>query len=81
MGGMLETLFLENCNGFADIPGNCPSADDLCLWGQCVKPCEDGEFPCDNGFQCFDNHCVPITCDKTVCPGDQVCVNGICKVK
>ncbi|MBK8258486.1 MAG: hypothetical protein IPK82_38235 [Polyangiaceae bacterium] len=69
----------NDCNGFGDLPASCPNPNDICLWGQCVSPCEDGEFPCDAGFECFDGHCVPISCDNTVCPDGQTCVNGICQ--
>jgi MYXO-CTERM domain-containing protein len=68
----------NDCNGFGDLPTSCPAPDDLCLWGQCVSPCE-GELACDPGFECFDGHCVPSNCDKTVCPDGQVCVEGLCK--
>ena len=69
----------NDCNGFADQPANCPAPEDICLWGQCVKPCAGGEFPCDDGFQCFEDHCVPSTCENTVCPEGQTCVDGLCK--
>jgi hypothetical protein len=68
----------NDCNGVGDTPTSCPNPDDVCVWGQCSAPCDPGEFPCDNGFQCYDDHCVPISCDKTVCPDGLTCVNGLC---
>ena len=69
----------NDCNGFADTAAACPLPDNICLWGQCVAPCADGEFQCDDGFDCFEGHCVPTSCDKVVCPMGQVCVGGLCK--
>ncbi|MBI4957794.1 MAG: hypothetical protein HY908_37655 [Myxococcales bacterium] len=69
----------NDCNGIVDLPGNCPSPSDICLWGQCVAPCSPGEFPCPAGQQCYDGHCVPISCANTVCPSGQTCVNGLCE--
>jgi MYXO-CTERM domain-containing protein len=68
----------NDCNGVADNPGNCPNPGDVCLWGECVSDCKPGEFPCDDGYTCYEGHCVPITCDKVVCPMGKTCVNGIC---
>lgn len=68
----------NDCNGLSDTPVTCPSPDDICLWGQCVAPCGNGEFPCPSGYVCYDDHCVPANCNGTVCPDGQVCVDGIC---
>ena len=68
----------NNCDGLVDNMAECPAPENVCLEGQCVAPCELGEFPCPFGFLCRDvpdegNFCVPDPCLDVVCPDDEQC--------
>jgi hypothetical protein len=38
-----------------------------------VAPCQSGEFPCPNGFECQQGFCFPISCNGVVCEPGEVC--------
>jgi hypothetical protein len=48
----------NDCDGTVDQPNPCP--DGLtCAGGQCLSPCQGGEFPCPGGAACVNGVCVP----------------------
>ena len=55
----------------------CPGATQ-CVEGQCVTPCQGGEFACPNGFECVDGFCFASDCDDVECELGEVCMNGVC---
>jgi hypothetical protein len=67
----------DDCDGIADDMAPCPG-ETVCIEGQCVAPCDSGEFPCPNGFECVDGFCYPTSCDGVVCDVGEVCQNGFC---
>ena len=56
----------------------CPPRFSATTWrnhgDQSASPCA----PCDDGFQCYEGHCVPLSCDNVICPQGQVCQGGLC---
>jgi hypothetical protein len=48
----------NDCDGLVDTPDPCPSGL-VCSAGQCLSPCQGGEFPCPGGATCVNNVCVP----------------------
>ena len=68
-----------DCTGNPNTNGNCPTGFQ-CYQGNCVAPCEPGEFPCPGGYACDlnttqcdmnGNHvgcCVPDACAQITCP-------------
>jgi hypothetical protein len=67
----------DDCDGVGDDLAECPGATQ-CVEGQCVIPCEGGEFPCPPGFACDDGFCFKTTCDDIECPPGAVCRDGVC---
>ncbi len=67
----------DDCDGVGDDLAACPGRTQ-CVEGQCLAPCEPGEFPCDPGFACVDGFCEPVTCDDIECPPGTTCQNGVC---
>jgi MYXO-CTERM domain-containing protein len=72
----------NNCDGIVDDmnpngPPLCPPGN-VCIWGNCVGPCGNQEFPCSAGLQCVNGYCMPVDCSKIVCPMGQVCSGGKC---
>jgi hypothetical protein len=68
-----------DCTGNPNTNGNCPSGFQ-CYQGNCVAPCQAGEFPCPGGYACDLNTnscdtmgthvgcCVPDACAQITCP-------------
>ncbi|MGZ3438062.1 MAG: MopE-related protein, partial [Polyangia bacterium] len=68
-----------DCTGNPNTNGNCPTGFQ-CYQGNCVAPCQPGEFPCPGGYACDlntnscdmnGNHvgcCVPDACTQITCP-------------
>jgi MYXO-CTERM domain-containing protein len=63
-----------DCTGQPNTNGNCPSGFQ-CYQGNCVSPCNGGEFPCPGGYICQEDTmlCVPDVCLKANCPVGDVC--------
>ena len=61
----------EDCTGMLD-PNSCPSGL-TCKDGNCLGPCKGGEFPCDPGFTCVNQLCVPSACAMVTCGLGFVC--------
>ncbi|HXU73274.1 MAG TPA: MopE-related protein [Polyangia bacterium] len=74
----------SDCTGNANTNGNCPTGFQ-CYQGNCVAPCDPGEFPCPGGYACNMNTtacdgtsghvgcCVPDACAQTNCPAGFNC--------
>ena len=68
-----------DCTGNPNTNGNCPTGFQ-CYQGNCVAPCQAGEFPCPGGYACNMNTtacdvggthngcCVPDACAQITCP-------------
>ncbi len=67
----------DDCDGIADDLAPCPGKTQ-CIEAQCVAPCQSGEFPCPNGFECQEGFCFPISCNGVVCEPGEVCEGGVC---
>jgi len=69
----------NDCNGIVDDgTGLCPT-NYVCSKGQCVRPCDDSEFPCGVGLKCdTDGLCKDPRCANLDCPAGQVCQAGSC---
>jgi MYXO-CTERM domain-containing protein len=69
----------DDCDGEADDFAECPSPTNLCYEGDCVVPCEMGEFPCPAGFTCLTleegRFCVPDPCAGVTCNPGEYCDN------
>ena len=73
-----------DCTGNPNTNGNCPTGFQ-CYQGNCVAPCEAGEFPCPGGYACnmnttacdmngvHDGCCVPDACAMLTCPAGFTC--------
>jgi hypothetical protein len=66
----------DDCDGEIDEIAMCPDPTDLCLEGQCLRPCADSEFACPFGFACETfpqgDFCVPDPCAGVDCgPGSR----------
>jgi hypothetical protein len=63
-----------DCTGTTNTNGNCPTGFS-CYQGNCVSPCNGGEFPCPGGFVCQPDTklCVPDVCAKASCPLGDIC--------
>jgi hypothetical protein len=48
----------NDCDGTVDQPNPCPDGL-ICFDGQCLSPCQPGEFPCPGGAACMNGVCVP----------------------
>jgi MYXO-CTERM domain-containing protein len=58
-----------DCTGMPNTNGNCPTGFQ-CYQGNCVAPCQSGEFPCPGGYACQSSTmlCIPDECAKITCP-------------
>ncbi len=73
-----------DCTGNPNTNGNCPTGFE-CYQGNCVAPCQGGEFPCPGGYACDLNTnacdvngvhsgcCVPDACVSKTCPLGYIC--------
>jgi MYXO-CTERM domain-containing protein len=68
----------NDCDGEADVEAECPLAGNACVEGQCLAPCDSGEFPCPGGFVCDGDYCVPTQCGLVECPPNSPCKDGRC---
>ncbi|MFH0900666.1 MAG: MopE-related protein [Pseudomonadota bacterium] len=63
----------DDCDGSADEEAICPADDEVCFDGECVFPCDDGEFPCPFGRIC--RQLDDASCDSPPC---RFCVSDPC---
>jgi hypothetical protein len=71
----------DDCDGVGDDLAACPEASNACHEGECVIPCELGEFPCPSGFVCRSlpdqpppgMYCVPDPCADVRCGASERC--------
>ena len=73
-----------DCTGNPNTNGNCPTGFQ-CYQGNCVAPCDTGEFPCPGGYACntgttacdingvHTGCCVPDACAQKTCPPGENC--------